>query len=147
MWQQLLNIFTIFCLLDSMLFTSQCVFSFHCVYALSMSTERCEVMNLTNSVINKSLLNAAIKNHSVGSFFFFFFGCSNWREIMKCYPMTFTQSSCLYISLFSLQFSDVSIVIFYLSTVRISMVLQFKPEKIWKLRVSLVVLGKIHSVM
>lgn len=50
-----------------------CVFSLHCVYALSMSTERCEVMNLTNSVINKSRLNAAIEiTLSCGLFFFLF---------------------------------------------------------------------------
>lgn len=50
------------------------MFSLHCVYALSMSTERCEVMNLTNSVINKSLLNAAIEIalSCVCVFFFFF---------------------------------------------------------------------------
>lgn len=48
-----------------------CVFSLHCVYALSMSTERCEVMNLTNSVINKSLLNAAIEIALSCDFFFF----------------------------------------------------------------------------
>lgn len=37
------------------------MFSPHCVYALSVSTERCEVRSLTNSVINKSLLNVAIE--------------------------------------------------------------------------------------